>query len=139
MMTTGWCSRAFVVLSLLSLYVYGQKLVGGFQNRNPTDEDVVQAAKFAVNAFNSLSNEEYDYKLMKIVSAATQVIAGVRYDLNVEMGKTNCNREFTYDISSCDIIQDPKLARTYLCFFSVVEVPWENQESLVAVNCKVQQ
>lgn len=62
-----------MALSLLSVYVYGDMLVGGLERDDPTDPDVVKAAIFAVSGFNQLSNEEYDYKMMKIVSAESQV------------------------------------------------------------------
>ncbi|XP_075720605.1 cystatin-2-like [Rhinoderma darwinii] len=138
-MAAGLYSRALVILSLLSVYVYGDMIVGGLQRDDPSDPDVVKAAIFAVNGFNQLSNEEYDYKLMKIVSAESQVVAGVLYVLNVEIGRTECKRDTTNEKHSCNIIQDSKLAKTLLCTLTVLDVPWENEEALLSSSCKAQQ
>ncbi|XP_044144475.1 cystatin-like [Bufo gargarizans] len=139
MMSAGLCSRALVALSLLSVYVYGDIFAGGLQWQDPSDPYVVKAATFAVREYNKLPNEVYDYKLMKIVSAEAQVVAGVIYVLNVEIGRTDCKRASTSEKSSCDIIQDPKLAKTLLCEFAVLEVPWENVESLLSSFCRTLQ
>ncbi|XP_069811243.1 cystatin-like [Dendropsophus ebraccatus] len=139
MMSAGLCSTALVALSLLSVYVHGAILAGGLQKQDPNDPEVVKAATFAVTGFNQRSNEEYDYKLMKIVSAESQVVAGVRYVLNVEIGRTDCKRTSTSEKASCGIIQDSELAKTLLCTFSVLEVPWENEETLQSSSCNTQQ
>ncbi|KAM4041182.1 cystatin-like [Anomaloglossus baeobatrachus] len=136
---SAMCCRALVALSLLSVCVYGDMLAGGFQKEDPSDPEVVKAATFAVSKFNTLSNYEYTYKLMKIVSAESQIVAGIRYDLDVEIGRTSCKRISTNDNGSCDIIQDVKMSKTLLCMFSVLEVPWENVQSLLSVSCKVKQ
>ncbi|XP_069811090.1 cystatin-like [Dendropsophus ebraccatus] len=138
MMSAGLCSTALVALSLLSVYVHGAML-GGLQKDDPSDPEVVKAATFAVSGFNQRSNEEYDYKLMKIVSAESQVVAGMRYVLNVEIGRTECKRASTNEKASCDIIQDSELAKTLLCTFTVLEVPWENKETLLSSSCNTQQ
>ncbi|XP_056423586.1 cystatin-2-like [Hyla sarda] len=138
-MLAGLCFRALVALSLLCVYVYGNILVGGFQRDDPSDPEVVKAATLAVNGFNQQSNEEYEYKLMKIVSAESQVVAGIRYVLNVEMGRTDCKRVSASEKGPCDFIQDSKLAKTLLCTFTILDVPWENEESLLSSSCKAQE
>ncbi|XP_040283338.1 cystatin-like [Bufo bufo] len=139
MMSAGLCSRALVALSLLSVYVYADIGPGGLQWQDPIDPDVVKAATFAVSEYNQLPNEVYDYKLVKILSAETQVVAGIIYVLNVEIGRTDCKRASTGEKSSCDIIRDSKLAKTLLCEFAVLEVPWENVESLLSSYCRILQ
>ncbi|XP_063775868.1 cystatin-2-like [Pseudophryne corroboree] len=134
-MAAALCFSVVVALSVLS--VSSEILVGAPERDNPSDPDVIKAAAFAVNGFNQKSSEDYIYKLVKIVSAETQVVAGVRYILNVEIGKTQCKKSES-DTHSCAFIQDPKLAQTLLCTFSVLEVPWEDLESLETSSCKTQ-
>ncbi|XP_073528605.1 cystatin-like isoform X2 [Phyllobates terribilis] len=138
-MSAGMCGTALVALSLLSVCVYGDMLVGGLQQEDPSDPEVVKAATFAVSGFNKLSNAEYIYKLMKIVSAESQIVAGIRYVLNVEIGETACKRVSTSETGSCDLFQDPTPAKTLLCTFTVLDVPWENEESLLSSSCRVMQ
>ncbi|XP_073413561.1 cystatin-like [Dendrobates tinctorius] len=134
-MSVGMCGRALVALSLLSVCVYGDMTVGGLQQEDPSDPEVVKAATLAIRGFNKLSNDIY--KLMKIISAESQIVAGIRYVLNVEIGRTACKRVSTSEKGSCDIFQDSKLAKTLLCTFTVLDVPWENEESLLSWSCRV--
>ncbi|XP_071995595.1 cystatin-2-like [Engystomops pustulosus] len=136
MMPAGLCSRVLVALSLLSFYVYGAILVGGLHDEDPSDPEVVQNVNFAINEFNQRSNGEYYYKLLKIVSAQYQVVAGIRYVLNVEVGRTDCKKASTIEESSC---HDSELTKTFFCTFSVLEVPWESSKTLLSSSCKVQQ
>ncbi|XP_075056824.1 cystatin-2-like [Mixophyes fleayi] len=137
-MAAGVFFSVLVALSVLSVFVSSEMLVGGLEKDDPSDPDVIKAAKFAVNAFNRQSSQEYLYKLAKIVSAESQVVAGVRYVLQVEVGKTQCKKTATSDTQSCDFIQDPKLAQTLFCTFTVLDVPWENEEGLLSSSCKAQ-
>lgn len=40
-----------------------------------------------------------------------QIVAGVIYTLNVEIGKTDCKKGTTNDIQSCSLMQDSHLAQ----------------------------
>ncbi|XP_077148414.1 cystatin-like [Ranitomeya variabilis] len=136
-MSAGMCGRALVALSLLSVCVYGDMLVGGLQPVDPSDPEVVKVATIAISGFNKMLNDEYNYKLMRIISAEFQIVAGVRYVLNVEIGRTACNSVSTSEKGSCDFLQDSNLFKTLLCTFTVLDVPWENEESLLSWSCRV--
>lgn len=65
-------------------------LPGGFGKASVKDEEVVKAAKFAVNEQSKL-DKNGPFKLEKIVSAKQQVVAGMNYDLELKVqskGKT---------------------------------------------------
>ncbi|XP_077342341.1 cystatin-like [Lithobates pipiens] len=124
-----------VVLSLFSLFAANDEFVGGPENIDPNNQDVLKAATFAVNSFNQQSKKDYEYKLVKVVSAKSQIVAGVIYTLNVEIGKTDCKKGTTNDIQSCSLMQDSHLAQTLFCTFRVLEVPWEHVENLLSFSC----
>lgn len=62
-----------VVLSLFSLFAANDELAGSPENIDPNNQDVLKAATFAVNSFNQQSRKDYEYKLVKVVSAKSQV------------------------------------------------------------------
>lgn len=51
--------------------------------------DVKKAASFGVAKINELSNDAYGYKLVTIVKAETQVVAGTNYRLDIIIGPTS--------------------------------------------------
>ncbi|KAM9316784.1 cystatin-2-like [Gastrophryne carolinensis] len=125
-----------VVLSVISVYVSCDLTAGGQQRVDPSDPNVVKAARFAINGFNQQSKNEYKYKLMNILSADEQIVEGVIYTLNVQMGKTDCRKDSTMDIQTCSLMQKSNTAKTLFCTFKVLEVPWEHVESLLSYSCK---
>ncbi|KAM4770896.1 cystatin-like [Rhinophrynus dorsalis] len=128
----------FSALSLLIAFVSGNVLVGAPENIDPNDPGVQKAVSVAMKEYNVKSNEETLYKVIKVVSAKAQVVAGVKYFIDVEIGKTNCNKHQTNDKMHCGLIKNTKQAKTYLCSFQVMVVPWLNQETLSSYSCKEQ-
>ncbi|KAM5164534.1 cystatin-like [Mantella aurantiaca] len=133
-MAGGLCLA--ILLSLFSLFAANDEFPGAPQKIDPNDQDVLKAATFAVNLFNQQSKKECEYKLVNIVSADSQIVAGVIYTLNVEIGKTDCKKDTTSDVQSCNLMHDSHLAQTLFCTFRVLEVPWEHVESLLSFSCK---
>ncbi|XP_068135675.1 cystatin-like [Hyperolius riggenbachi] len=125
-----------VVVSLLSVFASSDMLVGGPETIDPSDPQVLQAARFALSGFNQQLKEDYKFKLLKVVSAEAQVVAGVIYTVNVDIGKTDCKKDSTSDAQSCSLMQNSNLAQTLSCTFKVLEVPWENVEKVLYASCK---
>ncbi|XP_075452400.1 cystatin-like [Ascaphus truei] len=132
------CFSVALSLSLLSASVSSDVSVGAPEDINPNLPEVKKAASFAVNAYNKESKDEYLYKVLKIISAQAQVVAGINYILVVEIGRTQCKKGATNSAESCALIQSSNLAKKFLCRFEVYEVPWLNKETLVEHSCKAQ-
>lgn len=60
-------------------------LTGGFSEASVTDEEVVEAAHFAVNEFGAAVYPGQKVSLLEIVSAEQQVVAGMNYRLVVRI------------------------------------------------------
>ncbi|MEE6515202.1 hypothetical protein FKM82_023766 [Ascaphus truei] len=71
------CFSVALTLSLLSASVSSDVDIGSPENTNPNLPEVQKAASFAVNAYNKESTDEYLYKVLKIISAQAQVVAGI--------------------------------------------------------------
>ncbi|XP_069092668.1 cystatin-like [Pleurodeles waltl] len=111
-------------------------LVGAPENIDPYIPAVQNAATFAMNAYNEQSKDEYVSKVLHVVSAKAQVVAGVIYTMEVKVGRTQCKKGSTVNADSCALMLTPGLRQTFLCNFEVLEVPWQNEEKLLQSSCK---
>ncbi|XP_072247705.1 cystatin-like [Leuresthes tenuis] len=94
---------------------------------------VVKAARFAVVEFNRANTEElFAYKIVNITSAKMQIVAGINYILDVQLGRTMCKRRDTDDSEPCALHPEPKECQ---CCFVVTDVPWENSHILTQSKC----
>ncbi|XP_075452403.1 cystatin-like [Ascaphus truei] len=130
------CFSVALSLSLPSASVSSDVSVGAPEDINPNLPEVKKAASFAVNAYNKESKDEYLYKVLKIISAKAQYLAGINYILEVEIGRTQCKKGATKSAESCALIQSSNLAKKFLCRFEVYEVPLVIQKTLIKHSCK---
>ncbi|KPP66362.1 cystatin-M-like, partial [Scleropages formosus] len=98
---------------------------------SPDDPQVTQAARIAVNLYNRQSDDMYMYSVVKVISAESQVVAGVIYYLDVET--VRCMKRQSPHMESCP--QSDK-TETFVCHFELLEVPWENSNQLLKVQCR---
>ncbi|XP_039214408.1 cystatin-1-like [Crotalus tigris] len=109
---------------------------GGLSPASVTDEGVQNAAAFAVEQYNERSDNTNYFKVLRIVKAETQVVAGAKYYLTVEIGETVCeksNGPMTYsEIQNCELLpQGKKLT----CNFEVWSRPWLNENQVTSMSC----
>ncbi|XP_040495380.1 cystatin-M isoform X3 [Ursus maritimus] len=103
-----------------------------------SDPQVQKAAQAAVASYNMGSNSLYYFRDTNILKAQSQLVAGVKYYLTVEMGSTACRKNMAtgdrVDITTCPLAtgaQEEKLR----CDFEILVVPWENSSQLLKHNC----
>ncbi|XP_056108019.1 L-cystatin [Rhinichthys klamathensis goyatoka] len=77
------------------------ELLGGWIDANPEREDVQEAAKEAVEAFNTKSKAKKYFKLINITSARTQVTNMINYKIEATIGKTKCRKSDDANIEAC--------------------------------------
>ena len=68
------------------------RIVGGFTPRPVIDQDIIEAALFAVNEINRRTNSIAKFELVNkggIVSAESQVVDGTRYRLRLKLKKVD--------------------------------------------------
>ncbi|XP_058016192.1 cystatin-like [Ahaetulla prasina] len=113
---------------------------GGLSPRSVSDSDVQKAAAFAVEEYNAVSANGNYFKALRVVDAQSQVVAGVKYYLTMELVKTDCektlgNRKVYKEIQNCDLApraQQEKL----ICHFEVWSRPWlNNKMELTKMSC----
>ncbi|XP_047548294.1 cystatin-M [Lutra lutra] len=116
----------------------GEGLIGGRRDLSPSDPQVQKAAQAAVASYNMGSNSLYYFRDTSILKAQSQLVAGIKYYLTVEMGSTACRKNMAtgdgVDIATCPFatgVQEEKLR----CDFEILVVPWQNSSQLLKHNC----
>nr|QSI83990.1 cystatin [Calliophis bivirgatus] len=112
---------------------------GGLSPRSVSDPDVRKAAAFAVQEYNTLSANTHYFKEMRIVEAQSQVVAGAKYYLTMELVKTKCAKtagkpKVYKEIQNCEL--PPKARQEKLtCRFQVWSRPWLEKTVLTKMSC----
>uniref|UniRef100_A0A8D2MGP4 Egg-white cystatin n=2 Tax=Zonotrichia albicollis TaxID=44394 RepID=A0A8D2MGP4_ZONAL len=101
------------------------------------DEGLERALQFAMTAYNRASNDMYTSRVVRIISAQKQVVAGVKYIMEVEIARTTCTKPAT-DIQHCAFHEEPQMAKHTICNFVVLNVPWRNQVELLESKCQTE-
>ncbi|NXS79224.1 CYT protein, partial [Erpornis zantholeuca] len=103
---------------------------------NPeNDEGLERALQFAMTAYNRASNDMYSSRVVRIISAKKQIVAGIKYIMEVEIARTTCTKPAT-NIQHCAFLEEPQMARHTICNFVVLNVPWRNQVELLESKCQ---
>ncbi|XP_037374155.1 cystatin-M isoform X1 [Talpa occidentalis] len=115
-----------------------EHLVGGLQDLLPSDPQVQKAAQAAVASYNMGSNSLYYFRDTNIIKAQSQLVAGIKYYLTLEMGSTACRKTAVFgdhvDLTTCPLAADGEQEKLH-CDFEVLVVPWENSSRLLKHNC----
>ncbi|XP_075605590.1 cystatin-like [Balearica regulorum gibbericeps] len=99
------------------------------------DEGLQQALHFAMAEYNKASNDMYSSRVVRIISAKRQIVSGVKYIMEVEIGRTTCPKPAA-DLQSCAFHDAPQMAKHTICNFVVYTVPWLNQIRLLSSRCQ---
>ncbi|NWX50979.1 CYT protein, partial [Steatornis caripensis] len=113
------------------------RLVGApvdIDNAN-NDEGLQRALQFAMAQYNKASNDMYSSRVVRIIRARRQVVAGIKYIMEVEIGRTTCPKPAT-DLQNCAFSDAPQMAKRTICNFEVYTVPWLNQIKLLESKCQ---
>ncbi|XP_066505370.1 cystatin-like [Hoplias malabaricus] len=118
----------------ISFSVMSSSLPGGLTKAPTNSFQVVQPAFFATQVFNGyISREANAYKILKILSAQTQVVAGINYYLDVELVRTRCRKTVPgWLLQSCPLDGSQK---TLHCIFVVYDIPWQHTMRLTTLKC----
>ncbi|KAG3262744.1 cystatin-C [Ictidomys tridecemlineatus] len=114
---------------------HSPRLLGGLEEADVNEEGVRRALDFAVSEYNKGSNDAYHSRAMKVVRARKQIVSGVNYLLDVEMGRTTCTKTQAY-LADCPFHEEPHLKRKALCSFQIYTVPWLGTISMTKSSCQ---
>ncbi|XP_072799733.1 cystatin-C-like [Vicugna pacos] len=113
------------------------RLVGGLMDAEVNEEGVQKALSFALSEYNKASNDAFHSRVMRVVRVRKQVVAGMNYFLEVEIGRTTCTKSQP-DLANCPFHDQPHLQRKTLCSFQVHTVPWLGVVSMGKSSCQAE-
>uniref|UniRef100_A0A8C4YA94 Egg-white cystatin n=1 Tax=Gopherus evgoodei TaxID=1825980 RepID=A0A8C4YA94_9SAUR len=76
------------------------------------DEGVQRALRFAMSEYNKASNDKYRSRVAEVLQARKQIVSGVKYYLNVKVGRTTCTKSST-EVQDCEFHSTPELAKVW--------------------------
>ncbi|XP_005381198.1 PREDICTED: cystatin-SA [Chinchilla lanigera] len=97
---------------------------------HPSDEGVQQAVDFALHEYNNDNNDLNLSRLVRAVRARQQVVGGMNYYLDLEIGRTTCAKEQSTQ-EECSLSEE----LTQLCSFVVHSRAWEDYMALISSRC----
>ncbi|XP_007943149.1 cystatin-M [Orycteropus afer afer] len=117
----------------------GERRVGERQDLSPSDPQVQKATQAAVATYNMGSNSLYYFRDTHVLKAQSQLVAGIKYYLTVEMGSTACRKnavtgDHSVDLTVCPLATGAQQEKLH-CDFEVLVVPWRNTSQLLKNNC----
>ncbi|KAK7120136.1 hypothetical protein R3I94_020224 [Phoxinus phoxinus] len=107
------------------------ELLGGWNDANPEREDVQEAAKEAVEAFNMKSKAKKYFKLINITSARTQVTNVINYKIEATIGKTKCRKSDDANIEACGLAK-----KQLACKFEVILNQMNDDHEVQKMTCR---
>lgn len=99
------------------------------------DPIILDIADFALKEYDRTADEDDLHMILRLVKAQTQVVAGVKYYLTVELAETECKKTVTgVDVNRTFCGQDFD-EETKICDLHIVDQPWVPARDLVAAQC----
>ncbi|MFF3159566.1 cystatin family protein [Streptomyces sp. NPDC057910] len=103
---------------------------GAWSKASPQAPGVQEAARFAVGRLNMMSADKYGAKLVRVVEAETQLVAGTNYRVQFVMRPTVCTKDRLNE--GCAFQPRPAEQR---CTAVVYSRPWDNYRELTSYEC----
>ncbi|XP_044145611.1 cystatin-C-like isoform X3 [Bufo gargarizans] len=132
-MAMFWKICVVVILALCSQVFaqIGKRVpMGGWSDVSENNQHAQNALKFAKDEYNKDRNEDYITEISRIIRMRKQVVAGMKYSMEVEAKVSPCSEsEFTK--GECQDQQTTKKR----CSFEVLIVAWENRRELRKGYC----
>ncbi|XP_003476451.1 cystatin-C [Cavia porcellus] len=126
---------AMLSLALAAEPVKRPRLLGGPEEADVREEGVRRALDFALSEYNKASNDRFHSRARQVLRARKQLVAGVNYFLEVEIGRTTCTKSQP-NLADCPFHEEPHLKRNSVCSFQIYTVPWEGKISLTKSSCR---
>lgn len=97
---------------------------------------VLKAARHSVEKFNNCTNDIFLFKESHVSKALVQVVKGLKYILEVKIGRTTCRKTMHHQLDNCDFQTNPALKRTLYCYSEVWVIPWLHSFEVPVLLCQ---
>ncbi|KAM5304371.1 cystatin-F isoform 2-T2 [Glossophaga mutica] len=144
-MQAAWALFAFCSLVLSTTVnlspdfcsqTFNSDLKPGFPKTIKTnDPRVLKAARHSVERFNNCSNDIFLFKESHVSRALVQIVKGLKYMLDMEIGRTTCKKTKHPNLDDCDIQTNHTLKLTLCCYSEVWVIPWLQKFKVPILHC----
>nr|UOT91678.1 cysteine protease inhibitor [Baylisascaris schroederi] len=114
-----------------------ETMLGGWKEQNVEDKDLQDLSWRAMKGINEQSNDMYHLMPVKLLSAKSQVVAGMQYELEILVGQSECRKN---QLSSEDVnaenCKEKEGGRRQVYVVTVWQKPWENFEQFTIKEIK---
>ncbi|XP_018584018.1 cystatin-like [Scleropages formosus] len=124
----------WALVSLAALSASAPLSPGAVEDANRDDPELEACAAFALRTFNHFNKDPHLYVITKITSARKANVGGGRYDMCVELRKTQCMKQDQVAKDSCQVLLPPD-DEVFRCQFAVLSAPWRNERALIRNSC----
>lgn len=102
---------------------------------NTNDPGVLKAARHSVERFNNCSNDIFLFKDSHVSRALVQIVKGLKYMLDVEIGRTTCKKTKHPSLDDCDFQTNHTLKQILSCYSEVWVIPWLQRFEVPVLQC----
>ncbi|XP_069352204.1 cystatin-F isoform X2 [Eulemur rufifrons] len=99
------------------------------------DPGVLKAARHSVERFNNCTNDIFLFKESHIRRALVQIVKGLKYMLEVEIGRTTCKKNHHPNLDNCHFQTNHTLKQTLSCYSEVWVIPWLQKYEVPVLYC----
>ncbi|XP_006902531.1 PREDICTED: cystatin-F [Elephantulus edwardii] len=96
---------------------------------------VLKAARHTSERFNNCTNNIFLFKEYHINKALVQIVKGMKYMLDIEIGRTTCRKTSHPNLDNCDFQTNPTLTETFNCYSEVWVIPWLHKFTVPVLLC----
>ncbi|ESN97687.1 hypothetical protein HELRODRAFT_177742 [Helobdella robusta] len=121
---------ALLVCAISAPITFGQILPGGWYDIDANDSTVENLSKRAIDLYGTSQNDSLARRLISVVRARTQVVAGSNYNVTLILGVYGCSDGDFNSSSPLCVVDELKT-----CQFLMYYVPWTNTLRLTSSLC----
>ncbi|XP_019490145.1 PREDICTED: cystatin-8-like [Hipposideros armiger] len=99
-----------------------------------SDANMKQCLWFAMQEYNKESEDNYIFRVVKVIQVQLQITDHLEYFIDVEIARSNC-RKLSNNNENCVIQENSKLEKKIICSFLVGALPWNGDFTVMKKQC----
>ncbi|KAG8516815.1 Cystatin-11 [Galemys pyrenaicus] len=122
---------AILVVLVAVTYQAGKKTFISVHEVSMSGSYVSSAMQFVTSQFNKESDEQYNFRIVRVLKILKKVTDHMEYHLTLEMRRTTCQK---LEAINCTF-QEGELYKQIHCYFSVHAIPWFEKYKILNKTC----
>uniref|UniRef100_A0AC34GU51 Cystatin domain-containing protein n=1 Tax=Panagrolaimus sp. ES5 TaxID=591445 RepID=A0AC34GU51_9BILA len=122
--------RILFFTSFVFALVVADMTAGGWTKQDTDSKDIKELVDKVVSKYNAESNSLYYHIPVEVISAESQVVAGVQYRIKMKVGQSTCLKNQVsaadFNAANCEVKDDSHKEVTA----KIWSKPWENFEEI---------